>query len=1175
MELTRFQKKALDYSRHISLTANAGSGKTFILSKRYVEIASTENINLNKIVAITFTEKAAGELYKRISKEIDEKYSASEKPEERKKLSRIRRQLVSANISTIHSFCISILKEYPLEAGIDANFSPIDPVMSKELIELSINEYINKNLGEKPNENLKELLRTFGSKSLFVNRMFGLIEKRKKIVALSEELYSRSIEEISEHFRKTFDDYFIGIVRQGFEEFIKNTELINTAVLNGKPDNTTALEVVPLINGLQTAESVDEIYKFIKSIIGQILTKEGSIKKRGYLTKQLQEELAEETAFVETWLDKIKGFEIPEQRESREKELAGFGKTLTEVFLEINDLYELKKKQNGYLDFEDILLLAKKILLNENVKRKLGEKFTYIMIDEYQDTNEIQYEIFMPILDNLAKGNLFVVGDEKQSIYKFRDADLELFTRTKNDIKAKSSDKGLLKLPHSFRVSPPVALFANRLFGELFKNPELMYNEVEASELICADKEKPGHIEILIADKKEETDETELVARRILLLKKENPEIGFADIAILCRKRNSFEKLEKTFTGYNIPFKIMGGKGFYQQQIVIDVYNYLSFLTNPDNELALTGLLRSPFFNISDTDLLKISLVKENGLWNKLRKYSASENGKFETLIKEISENISLVTKIETGRMIRKILNKTGYWSIISGSKTSEQDIANLEKLIRVANNYSAQSYKTVFDFLEYLKDSMESFSDEGQAAVESGSDSVQIMTIHQSKGLEFKAVFLYNSNDSAERNQIKAKSINVDGRFGVLTKLPPQGNYFLKYESAPVVSMFDYIEGKKETAEIKRLLYVAVTRAVNYLFISTEKDKSFKKNSFIDLIYKGLGIDEETDNYNMTGELKFLKDAHTDEEERIEIQVPILRSLEQQEISREEINVKREIEKILSAEIEDYAKREIISASKVAVFSQCKRKYELTYEFGYSKLFIKFYDLINNYEFQTKEEENVGSLSAVKGLVIHKILENEIKRDELKNKISEYISEETGNLTATEEEKQNLAGVIFNDLDDYYSSSSFEYMNSFELFFNEYEVYSKEKENYLYGIIDKLLFDGKKAIIADYKTDDIDFEEINERGEIYLPQLKFYAYLVSKLFPDKTEFEVRLIFVKHPDKNYIRNYNLEEIKEFSNTIDNYVSSVRNKSFEKNTSHCHKCYFFLNKKICIYDKVNN
>ena len=173
--LTSHQKNALDYKKHISLTANAGSGKTFVLSKRYLRIAAEENIPLRNIAAITFTDKAAGELYKKIALEIDENLKSCSNLAERKKLEYIRRQLVSANISTIHSFCIDILKEHPVEAGLDANFTAVDEQISDELIELSVEEMIKSSI-KNPDEmdNLKYLIRIIASKSLFAGEIIAL-----------------------------------------------------------------------------------------------------------------------------------------------------------------------------------------------------------------------------------------------------------------------------------------------------------------------------------------------------------------------------------------------------------------------------------------------------------------------------------------------------------------------------------------------------------------------------------------------------------------------------------------------------------------------------------------------------------------------------------------------------------------------------------------------------------------------------------------------------------------------------------------------------------------------------------------------------------------------------------------------------------------------------------------
>ena len=189
--LTPHQNKALNYKKHISLTANAGSGKTFVLSKRYLEIAVNENLPLRNIAAITFTDKAAGELYQKIAKEIDSRIKSAVEKKAVEQLEMIRRQLVSANISTIHSFCIDILREHPVEAGIDANFTPIDEIFADELIELSVEEAIKSSLENSSDEDkLKYLIRLFSSKSILSCEIASSIKHRRNLLSLAANIYN-------------------------------------------------------------------------------------------------------------------------------------------------------------------------------------------------------------------------------------------------------------------------------------------------------------------------------------------------------------------------------------------------------------------------------------------------------------------------------------------------------------------------------------------------------------------------------------------------------------------------------------------------------------------------------------------------------------------------------------------------------------------------------------------------------------------------------------------------------------------------------------------------------------------------------------------------------------------------------------------------------------------------
>ncbi len=656
--LTTHQKKALNFNQHISLTANAGSGKTFVLSRRYLEIALSEKGSLRKIAAITFTDKAASELYKKIAEYAELRFNTTDSEEEKKLLGIIRSQLVSANISTIHSFCLDILRLFPVEAGLDANFQPIDEITSDELIELAVEESIKESLsGKVYTGETKYLIRLFGSKAGFSSLLKNLTKDRKKIFEIGESIYSKSEPEIAELFFTDFIEFASKFIRKNKDEFLRSLSVINETVLAAGKDNFRALEINKLLNDFRLENSIEKEISIVHSIRENAFIKSCEVRKAGYLSNGLREGLNKEIAASETYISELSSLDIPSNHKEIETELAKFGKAVFQLFSLAVDRYDLKKKENGYLDYEDILILTKNLLKDPSVKSELTRRFKFIMIDEYQDTNEIQYKIFLPILDDLKEGNLFVVGDEKQSIYMFRDADLEVFRITKEKISEASGENFLLSLPDSFRMAPGICLFVNRLFRSLFSDPEPLFNEVSHSDLVCAKQEDTDSlIEIIIGaseknnvEQPERRPEAELVAGRIISLVDgtgNTKKLSWKDIAVLVRKRKSFSSLEKIFIEKNIPFNIVGGKGFYQRQPVYDIYNYFSFLLDTKNNTALTGILRSPFFNVPDSIIYEVSLVKGDTLWQKLNKYEKKDD-KISAVIEVLKTNIKLAASIQ------------------------------------------------------------------------------------------------------------------------------------------------------------------------------------------------------------------------------------------------------------------------------------------------------------------------------------------------------------------------------------------------------------------------------------------------------------------------------------------------------------------------------------------------
>ena len=1197
--LTPHQQAALNYQSHTSLTANAGSGKTFVLSRRYIEIILNENISLRNIAAITFTEKAASELFKKIAGLIDDKIKEVEDEQTKKKLERYRRQLVSANISTIHSFCIDILREYPVEANIDANFTPIDEQLSNELIELSVEELIKQSFNSIEEEPLKYLIRIFSSKNSFVKELIKLIKYRKKVISISKSIYSKEENEIAEFFRNTFQEYVDKILNLNFGQLIDSAEVINNSVLQTKPGNETALIIEKYLEQIKKEKKSKNLLLQLKGIKELILTKSLVVASRGYLNdKNAREELLSEIIFTERYFkDFNKILEIVDDHEI-EFELAKFGKSMISFFEKGLEIYNGKKSESGYLDFEDILLLTQEILEKDSVRENLSQKFKYIMIDEYQDTNEIQYEIFLPILDYLKSGNLFVVGDEKQSIYMFRDADLEVFTKTRNEIEIASGKESLLSLPDSFRMAPALCLFTNYLFKNLFTQPNYIFNEVNHADLICArNNDVNGKIEILIPEEdengKNRISDADITSSRILKLIHETSkeEIDWKDIAILCRKRKSFTELETSFVQHKIPFIIVGGKGFYQHQTIYDIYNYFSFLLDQENSTALVGILRSPFFSISDSEIFEMSIAEGQTFWQKFIEYSKTKN-KHSNALKILSENISLSNTKDVTSLLRKILNETPYLSVISSRSNSAQELANIDKLIKITTNFSQQDFKTLYDYVYYLKDSIEQIEDESQASVTDESNSVKIMTLHQAKGLEFPAVFLFHCEETSQHDSVKSKSISVDKNFGLLTKVPLDNNYFSDYLSAPIVSIHDFISEKKNLAEIKRLFYVGVTRAKDYLFLeaSFAKDFNYKKDSFMGLLKEGMDADFFAQDFRINGNLDYLineNGSYSNKTENLEIKIPIVRVMDEIAIPVEEKKLEVSDFKFLTEILNDKPKGEIISATKISVYKQCPLKYQLTYELGFTSLLNgyrkwkfknkeeKHFEFNNREDFEidnsnnNAELKNVKMFAEIKGSIIHEILQNELKKNEFESFTKDKIESNFNFYDKASVVKDTLKNEIIKELNEYYNSSTYQFINSLKNFKNEFEIYVKENDYYLYGIIDKLVIEDDKIFIFDYKTDDILEADIPQRAESYFNQLKFYSYIVSRLLGGIRKFELKLIFLKFPDHSVEIQFEKPDVQKFGFEISKMVKDIRGKKFNKNLTHCKRCLFALEKDQCI------
>lgn len=1242
---TAEQKSALQYSRHSLVTANAGSGKTKVFSFRFVNIALGIDVNekgeyiriaqtpfdLRRIVAITFTEKAASELYNKIAREIDRRISTGECAPicSEEDLYRLRRSLVSAQISTIHSFCSSLIKKFPVKSGLDPNFIPADKRKSEELIELSVEEVFRNLLDSHGEESdntlqitdrnecasaLKELSRILGSRQKVTEEITALIGNKTVIFDLGW-LYTKTDEEIVAMFSDKYDKLREEILSPAVEGFISALEVINETVAGfvktDSPQKTARLMKGTLDDFRKQGLPLEKLPWFIDQCrahkaINKNLDK---LSAQSYFKGEASERCREEETAV---LEFLKIYEtLPPQGEAGGEEsdrtaaLVRFGRNIYRIFHAANAVYERRKMENGLLDFEDILLKARDLIRDDEIRAALKKEIDFIMIDEYQDTNQLQYDLFLPVLQEiegrLGRGNLFVVGDEKQSIYMFRNADLQVFNRTGDDIKY--AEGTVVELPHSFRMAFNNCIFTNYIFDALFLKEitpaARLMNEVKNTPLICGrGDESGGMVELIFTDRINTTEdadeadaqeengpaclftEEELVARRILKLIQDQPfklseekegktepvKFSFRHAAVLCRKKKSFEALERAFTSYGIPYVIMGGQGFYSGQVVKDIYNYLSFLLNQKNDTALAGILRSPFFSLSDSKIFEISGMKGYSLWAKMKSYCSESAGEFSDEIKRIimllKENVIKSRRSDPSGIIRKFLCETPYLAVISARENGAQDTANLEKMLKIADEYTQRGFTTLYDFVEFLSDSIENDTDENQAPVTGDDDAVRIMTLHLAKGLEFPAVFLFNTAEIPKGDKLSAKNVLTSRELGIITKLPG-GSYWEEYKAAPVSQAHSYIQAQREMAEAKRLLYVGVTRASDYLCISAAcKPKSngsvsFNPLSFIGMIEKGLMRKKHFEDLitGVPSDIEIIFDIQYKEKDgetvltkkAARLNIPVLKTVDVEKQLPEK-EMKEFILKL--GGVENYIESdEILTASKYSEYVYRPASYFKKYVLGLSH--IEGIDDIRSYD--SEDEFRIKNHSALRGVAVHYILSEEIRSENITNDLVDRIIRSRIDFpydVAASEYEDFREGVL-KDLDTYYSSAVYSSISCFTEFKNEFEIwhYYDEHRFFLHGIIDKVIFNGTEALILDYKTNNVSKSGIKEKEKYYRPQLEFYAVLLSRLHPEIETFRLRLIFTKFPDMTEEIIITREEIMKAEERVISAMLNIRNGEF--------------------------
>jgi len=795
-----------DLDASFAVDAGAGTGKTTLLVGRLAALVAERGVSLKRIAAITFTDKAAGELVARLRKELEDRLARD--PAHAPRLLHALRDLEQASVSTLHAFCQSILREYPIEAGVDPRFKVLDRVQSEAFENQAWEGWLKQSLAERV-----ESLDWFDA----LDGTFLQVLELKKFLLANRSLLG-GVEEPTLPDPKDL----LRVLAQGVEglaargSFCRDKgDLLWAQILEFRRDWKKLLQL----------PSEDQRF----AIPGLAIPK----PKSGSQAKWDKAVLAEAREEI------LRLHEARDEYSSRLRDAAlravqrWLGGYLTH--------YAKRKTLAGFLDFDDLLSLARDLLKDHpEVREELKGRYDRIFVDEFQDTDPLQVEIIFLLAEKsggkakgwreakLTPGKLFLVGDPKQSIYRFRRADVEIY----EEAKAKLSDDGGLveNLTENFRTQAPIVEWVNRRFEGLmgaFGLPYVAQHAARADESLPSDALPPlGLLPLPPAGDKEPVGvsrkrEAEAVADHLRDLlsggkatvmdpaTKQRRQVKAGDVAILFRAlSNSEEAYEDALRSRGIPFQVVGGKRFYHRSEIAALESLLRCLASPADENACVALLRSPIFGFTDEELLLHR--SRGGVFSYLRSASGRMGKAFATL----REWHGPLRGLSPSEALGYLYEHSSILPVTASQPHGEQRVANLLKVLDQARALEASENFTLRGFVRWLGEQRDGETLEGEApgAGDQG-DRVTLMTLHKAKGLEFPLVIL--SAITSEGGHPKSALLDrAKGRCEIKLGAKDLGLRTLGYEA------LEAKEDQQDQAETLRLLYVGCTRARDALVV-------------------------------------------------------------------------------------------------------------------------------------------------------------------------------------------------------------------------------------------------------------------------------------------------------------------------------------------------------------------
>ncbi|MCB7106612.1 helicase-exonuclease AddAB subunit AddA [Streptococcus oralis] len=857
--------------QNILVSASAGSGKTFVMAERILDQLA-RGVEISQLFISTFTVKAATELKERLEKKVSQQIQETDDVDLKQHLGRQLADLPNAAIGTMDSFTQKFLGKHGYLIDIAPNFRILQNESEQLLLKNEVFHQVFEDHYQGENkEKFSSLVKNFAGR--------GKDERglRQQVYKIYDFLQSTSSPQkwLNKSFLKGFEEADFANEKDKLTEQIKQAlwdlesffryHLDNDAKEFPKAAYLEAVQHVLDEIGSLNQEFDSQNYQAVLARIvaiskeknGRALANSSRKADLKPLADAYNEERKAQFAKLGKLADQIT---ILDYQEHYHKDTWDLAKTFQNFMSDFVEAYRERKREENAFEFADISHYTIEILENfPKVREAYQERFHEVMVDEYQDTNHIQERM----LELLSNGhNRFMVGDIKQSIYRFRQADPQIFNEKFQRYAHNPQEGKLILLKENFRSSSEVLSATNDVFGCLmdqevgeinydsmhqlvFVNTKLTPNPENKAEFLLYDKDDSGQEEEESQTETKLTGEMRLVIKEILKLYQEKS-VAFKEIALLTSSRSRNDQILLALSEYGIPVKTDGEQNNYLQSLEVQVMlDTLRVIHNPLQDYALVALMKSPMFSFDEDELARLSLQKatdkvQENLYEKLvnaHKQAASQKELIHTDLAEklnqfmdILDSWRLYAKTHSlYDLIWKIYNDRFYYDYVGALPNGPARQANLYALALRADQFEKSNFKGLSRFIRMIDQVLEAQHDLASVAVAPPKDAVELMTIHKSKGLEFPYVFILNMDqDFNKQDSMSEVILSRQNGLGV--------KYIAKVETGAVeahypktiklsIPSLTYTQNEEELqlasySEQMRLLYVAMTRAEKKLYL-------------------------------------------------------------------------------------------------------------------------------------------------------------------------------------------------------------------------------------------------------------------------------------------------------------------------------------------------------------------